>query len=127
MQIFAFWEHELRASPPVLESIKVGYKLPLLSVPRLYYRSNAKSALDNAEFVTVSILEMLENRCIRTVDDRPHVCSPLLVVTNREGKKRLVLNLQYLNQFLFKEKFKYEDLCTAMQLFKRGIISSHLI
>ena len=28
----AFWKHELRASPPVVECIRKGYKLPLLSI-----------------------------------------------------------------------------------------------
>ena len=48
------------------------------------------------------------------VAEKPHVCSPLSVVSNRIGKKRLVLNLRYLNQFLLKDKFKYEDLRLAM-------------
>ena len=35
-------------------------------------------------------------------------------------KKRLVLNLKYLNQFLRKENFKYEDMKTAMQMLVAG-------
>ena len=35
-------------------------------------------------------------------------------------KKRLVLNLKYLNQFLRKDKFKYEDMKTAMQMLVAG-------
>lgn len=115
----AFWENELKAPPPVLECIREGYKLPLLDIPAMYHKCNAKSALDAKEFVTNSLKELLQNRCIRKVDTRPHVCSPLAVVTNGEGKKRLVLNLRYLNQFLLKERFKYEDLHIAMLLFKR--------
>ena len=82
----------------------------LLSIPGAYHKCNAKSALDAREFVTSSLEELVQNRCIRKVDARPHVCSPLSVITNSQGKKRLVLNLRYLNQFLLKEKFKYEDL-----------------
>ena len=48
---------------------------------------------------------------------RPHICSPLSVVINDRGKKRLVLNLRYLNQYLWKDKFKYKDLRTLMQMF----------
>ena len=40
-----------------------------------------------------------------------------MVVANAEGKLRLVLNLKYLNKFLHKESFKYEDLRIAMLLF----------
>ena len=32
------------------------------------------------------------------MDEIPNVCSPLLVVENAVGKKRLVLNLRYLSQ-----------------------------
>ena len=42
------------------------------------------------------------------------------MVANADGKLRLVLNLKYLNQFLWKDKFKYEDLRIAMLMFKKG-------
>ena len=49
-----------------------------------------------------------------------HVCSPLSVVENATGKKRLVLNLRHVNQFLCKQKFNFEDLRVAMLLFDKG-------
>ena len=52
------------------------------------------------------------------VDDKPEVCSPLSVVSNSLGKLRLVLNLRYLNQFLYVLKFKYEDLRIAALIFE---------
>ena len=51
------------------------------------------------------------------VATRPHTCSPLSVVINDVGKKRLMVNLRYLNQYLWKDQFKYEDLRTLMQMF----------
>ena len=60
---------------------------------------------------------MLRNRCVQIVRQKPHICSPLSVVSNSAGKLRLVLNLRYLNQFLLKDKFKYEDLKAAMSMF----------
>lgn len=103
----------------------MGY-LPLLCVPGTYYQRNAESAIDNSKFVTKSVVELEQNRCIKMVVERPQVCSPLLIVTNSKCKKRLVLNLHYLNQFLFKESFKYmyEELHTAMLLFEKG---DHLV
>ena len=50
----------------------------------------------------------------------PHVCSPLSVVISNSGKKRLVIDLRYLNQHLLREKFKYEDLRSAMLMFEKG-------
>ena len=48
------------------------------------------------------------------------VCSSLSVVTNHEGKCRLVLNLRHLNQFLCKDHFKYEDLRIALLMFEQS-------
>ena len=38
---------------------------------------------------------------------------------NLEGKLRLVLNLKHLNQFLHKDKFKYENLRMALLMFQK--------
>ena len=116
----AFWQDVLEAPRPVIEWIEGGYKLPLLALPPPFFKQNHKSALTNTEFVDCSNKELLENYCIHMVTSRPHISSPLSVVTNREGKKRLVLNLRYLNNFLLKERFKYEDIKVAISLFTTG-------
>ena len=54
------------------------------------------------------------------IAEPPYVSSPLSVVENSTGKKRLVVNLRHINQFLWKRKFKYEDLRIAMMLFSPG-------
>ena len=106
----SFWEHVLKAPGPTIECIKDGYKLPLLAIPAPFSGPNQKSALESAEFVTSALSELLVNWCIHKVSDKPRICSPLSVVRNSEGKERLVLNLRYLNQYLYKESFKYEDI-----------------
>ena len=115
-----FWRTVLNASNPVIECIEEGYKLPLLSLPPPFIAKNQKSATNNPSFVTEAVAELLRNRCIQTVTQKPHICSPLSVVSNSSGKLRLVLNLRYLNQFLLKAKFKYEDLRVAMSMFQQG-------
>ena len=68
-------------------------------------------------FVTEAVAELLANRCVNRVTEKPYICSPLSVDENAEGKLRLVLNLRYLNQFLSQVKFKYEDLKVALLMF----------
>ena len=114
-----FWREILQAPPPIIDCIAEGYKLPLLSFPPQFARPNHKSALENADFVTNSLEELTTNRCIQQIKSQPHICSPLSVVTNRSGKKRLVLNLRFLNQFVLKEKFKYEDIRLVMLMFQK--------
>ena len=63
---------------------------------------------------------LLDSGCIVQVEATPHISSPLSVVTNERGKKRLVINLRHLNRFLWKKKFKYEDLRVAMLLIEKN-------
>jgi len=116
----AFWEEKLSQAPWIISCIKEGYKLPLRGLPDKFSQPNHKSASNNEEFVSQAIAELEENRCIMRVHEQPYICSPLSVASNALGKLRLVLNLRYLNQFLLVNKFKYEDLRTAMQLFQKG-------
>ena len=78
------------------------------------------STIAHAEFVCDSVRDLIASDCIRKVRSLPHICSPLSVVENSTGKKRLVVNLRYLNKHLCKQRFKYEDLRTAMLLFECG-------
>ena len=110
----SFWKEELQASSFVLRTIESGYVLPLKSEPTPLSRRNQQSALRNAKFVNESIADLVATRCVRVVPEPPLVCSPLSVVENSVGKKRLVVNLKHFNRFLWKQKFKYEDLRIAM-------------
>ena len=64
--------------------------------------------------------ELLKGGYIERAESSPVVCSPLSVVANGVGKKRLVVNLRHVNGFNWKQKFKYEDLRVAMMLFEQG-------
>ena len=61
-------------------------------------------------FVATAIEELMIANCIAECGECPLVCSPLQVVTNAKGKRRLVIDLRYINQYLHQCKFKYEGL-----------------
>ena len=63
-----------------------------------------------------AISDLIESGCAKQMLEVLHVCSPLSVVVGSTGKKRLVINLRYLNQYLMQKKFKYEDIRTALTL-----------
>ena len=67
-----------------------------------------------------AITELVKGQYIRVVKEKPYVCSPLSVVENSSGKKRLVVNMRHVNKFLLRRSFKYEDLHIAMMLFEQG-------
>ena len=109
-QYQAFWRDTLGASEFVLGIVRDGYVLPLLADPPPVCFRNHRSALLHGDFVQKELSNLLKGNCIVPCAECPHVCNPLLVVTNASGKKRLVIDLRYLNQFWQLQKFKYESL-----------------
>ncbi len=95
----------------ILDVLKNGYKIPFIRppTPRASLDNN-KSAKINGEFVTDSIYILLKIK-------RIVVCvNPLSVPTIKAGKKRHILDLSRLgNNFLWKEKVKFEDTRSALK------------
>ena len=116
----SFWKDEIKAPAPILSIIESGYVLPLKSEPAGHCSANHNSAIKNSAFVDQSVKELVETECVVEVPELPYICSPLSVVESNSGKKRLVINLRYLNRFLWKQKFKYEDLRVAMLLLEHN-------
>eukprot|EP00731_Ephydatia_muelleri_P018538 Em0011g578a len=77
------------------------------------------SAQLESEFVSKAVVELLAGGYVERSSEPPTVCSPLSVVVSGAGKKRLVVNLRHVNQYLWKQKFKYEDLRVAMTMFSK--------
>ena len=107
---------EISAPMFILNIIEFGYKLPLLTIPQPKVFSNNRSALNESDFVQCAILSLLESQCVKEVPVAPEIVNPLSVSVNRSGKKRLILDLRYVNKHLFKNKFKCEDIAVAREL-----------
>ena len=54
------------------------------------------------------------------VDIPPVFINPLHVVQQSSGKCRLILDLSYLNKFVWKQSVRYEDIRTVFDLFQSG-------
>jgi len=76
-----FGEKALKAPLQVREWISF-----LMHTPR-YCRTNQRSTLENVSFVSSAISELLAKHCIKEVDNKPHICSPLSVVACSMGKR----------------------------------------
>ena len=122
-QCVDFWRKELCAPPWVLHTITKGYVLLLISEPTPYSRPNQHFALAELDFVYKAVSKLLVDGCVERTEGPPIVCSPLSVVASGSRKKRLIVNLRHVNQYLWKQKFKYEDLRVAMILFNPDILS----
>ena len=97
------WE-KLRASEYILQVIKEGYKLPFIKTPEFREFQNNHSAINNYNFVSTTIQELIQSGSVIEVP----FC-PLLVAVNSSGKKRLILDIRYINDHLYKEYIRFDD------------------
>ena len=64
--------------------------------------------------------DLLRLDLIEELACKPNIINPLSVSIRSSGKQRLILDLRHVNQFIYKQKFKCEDLSVAMQIFSRN-------
>ena len=105
----AYWQNTIMANKSILHIIENGYKIPFFETPEKANLPNNKSSLKEEKFVFESISEMLKIGRIKEVIAPPKVINPLSVSENSTGKKRLILDLRYINEHLYKEKIKFDD------------------
>ena len=122
---FEFWRN-IGAYDNVLDIIENGYKLPFLDIPPPACFNNNVSAIKNKDFVEEAILELLTSDRVKEVERLPHVVNPLSVSINSSGKKRLILDLRYVNQYLVKQSHKLDDWKVMFQYMRRGSFFIHL-
>lgn len=108
------------ANAYIMRVILEGYSIPFRELPAAKQMKNNKSARDNMQFVISEVSKLLEKQCVTEVFEKPKVINPLTVAFSKTGKKRLVLDCRHINEYLVKYKFKYEDINTATQMFRKG-------
>ena len=114
-----FW-NDIHAPQFILDVIESGYKLPLLQIPSPFVARNNSSALDESHFVESAINELILQGCVSEVFETPAIINPLSVSIQKSGKKRLILDLRHVNQFLYKTKFRCEDVSVAKEILNPG-------
>ena len=109
----------LGASSYIVETVRLGYRLVLDSIPPSSFTSNNKSALKMSEFVWEELCRLETLKCISRVKERPTVVMPLSAVFSK--KWRLVLDAsRHVNPYCTKRSIKLEDLNTVAKLVKQG-------
>ena len=104
----------------ILSVIRDGYKIPFIVFPPLKISPNNGSALKEKEFVSEAIFNLIRNKCLEVLDHPPAIVNPLSVSIQSSGKKRLILDLRHVNLYIFKHKFKCEDLSIALKVMSKG-------
>ena len=114
-----FWR-SLGTSQFIPNVISQGYKIPFFEIPTPFFKANNASALSNRSFVSKAVNELLHTNLVEEIFCVPDIVNPLSVSTRSSGKQRLILDLRHMNSFIFKQKFKCEDLSVAIQIFNQG-------
>lgn len=97
-----------------------GIKSLFFDLPASNVIPNRSSAFKFKDFINEAISELIERGCVMEVDIPPVFINPLHVVQQSSGKCRLILDLSYLNKFVWKQSFRYEDIWTVFDLFQSG-------
>ena len=63
----SFWRR-LQASDFILSTIHDGYKIPFLSTPPRFWCKNKRSSLDNCDFVTEAMQDLIQDEKITEVN-----------------------------------------------------------
>ena len=72
------------------------------------------------DFVSEAISELIERGFVNEVLNPPKFINPLHVVQQSGGKCSLILDLSYLNRFIWKQSVRFEDIRTVFDLFQSG-------
>jgi hypothetical protein len=110
----------IHASEFIIQTIQLGYKIPFITSPTPFVKHNNKSAYEHGSFVDEAILDLLSDARVEEVYEKPEFVNPLSVSVQSSGKKRLILDLRHINLFIYKQKFKCEDLNTLREMSKPG-------
>ena len=104
-----FWHETLSANLAILEIIHNGYKIPFFKTPKCASVHNNQLALKNKDFVEEPISKLLKYCCIIEAEKSPEIIIPHSASVYSSGKKRLILDLKYVNAHVYKDKIKFED------------------
>ena len=117
-----FWER-INAPSFITECIREGYKIPFYLTPPTAEFKNNSSALKHSDFVQSAILELVPSgRFCKVSKFYLRVINPLSVSVQSCGEKRLILDLRYVNQYIFKQKVKFEDWRVGLDYFEKRYI-----
>jgi len=110
---------KLGASGFILSVVCDGHKIPFVALPPPKVSSNNTSALNNTYFVSEAISDLLRTKCVEILDHQPVIVIPLSVSVRPSGLRSRISLFFHVN-YVFKRKFRCEDISVAIQIFSKG-------
>ena len=112
---------KLDTSGLILSVVRDGYKIPYVALPPPKVISSNTSSLNDTYIASEAISDLLRTkRGDEILDHQPDIVNPLSVLGQPSGrKKRLILDLRHINLYVFKRKFRCEEISVAIQIFSK--------
>lgn len=114
-----FWHH-IGAPSPILSIVRDGYTIPFEHYPPGIFLRNQRYSLTHAAFVADAISKLLQSHRVVELSSPPCVVNALSVSVQANGKKRHILDLRHVDQYLQKHRVKYQDWKVALSYFQKG-------
>ena len=102
-----FWRNVLKAPKYVIDWIHNGVGFNFFKVPEKMMLPNNKSSVQNADYVTKTVLELETYGLVKRLKSPPKLINPLSVAFNSGGKPRLVLDMSAMNNHVLPHKFRW--------------------
>jgi hypothetical protein len=109
---------EITASSKTAQCIKSGFQIEWknLPPPKTHLKNHPIKQQD-LEFVSEEIGRLLQMGAISPVKRKKlTIINPIGIVPKKNGKKRMIIDMRFVNSFMKVPKFKLEDLRTAINL-----------
>ena len=120
-----FWSNFIRASDFIINTIVEGYRIPFFDLSENFAIPNRSSPFRFKDFVFEAISELIERGCLKEVLNPSKFINTLHIVQQFGGKCKLILDLSYLNRFIWKQSVRFEDIRTVFDLFQSGYFFFH--
>ena len=112
-----FWRAWSRLSSQAGEWVKTGVRLPWRCIPRACKRQQRHLEPIERQFLRDEITRMLKEGAITPTSRQDLVLNSIYTVPKKNGKRRAVINLRWVNSHLHRNNFKM----TTMRIVKAAM------
>jgi hypothetical protein len=114
------WRRWRQLSSQAGKWVREGIKIPWLRVPKTCKRQQKKLSKEETDFLDKEVTRMLEMQAIKESDRTDLILSSIYTVPKKNGKRRPVINLRWVNEHIETIHFKMSTMKDVKQAMRKG-------